>query len=195
MDTIQKEISHTIEVKKSKFITLFFPVHALNEIETLLKESRQTYKDATHYCYAYILEERKKCSDDGEPSKTAGMPILNVLEKQNLDHVLCIVIRYYGGIKLGAGGLVRAYSNAAKETIELAVTTPLIKMRYVVFAFPYSLEKNIEKEFHFEIISKKYLEEITYEAYVTEEELEQLKQLQVEFICVEPPMLRSKKES
>ncbi|MBS7020464.1 MAG: YigZ family protein [Firmicutes bacterium] len=194
MNTIISPISHTIEIKKSKFITLLFPVHTLKEIESHLSEAKKLYPNANHYCYAYILESQKRCSDDGEPSKTAGMPILNVLEKQNLDHILCIVIRYFGGIKLGAGGLVRAYSNAVTDSLSGVTTTKLIFMYRVQFSFPYTLEKVMNQEFQLELLSKDYLEEITYDAYITEEELIQLKQLLITFIKIDAPILRSKKE-
>ncbi|MBP3920623.1 MAG: YigZ family protein [Bacilli bacterium] len=104
-------------IKKSKFISYLFRVNCVDDISRYLNELRVKYKDATHICYAYILDNIKKCSDDGEPSKTAGMPILNVLESNNLNHVICIVIRYFGGVKLGANGLVRAYGNCCKEVI------------------------------------------------------------------------------
>ena len=108
---------NTIIINKSKFIALTYHLDNLNEINNLLDKVKKEYKDATHYCYAYILDNSEKCFDDGEPSGTAGLPILNVLKKENLNHVLCIVVRYFGGIKLGASGLIRAYSKATKEAI------------------------------------------------------------------------------
>ena len=108
---------NTIIINKSKFIALIYYIDNINEINNLLDKVKKEYKDATHYCYAYILDNSEKANDDGEPTGTAGLPILNVLKKENLNHVLCIVVRYFGGIKLGAGGLIRAYSNATKEVI------------------------------------------------------------------------------
>lgn len=106
-----------IVIKKSKFITLIYSVSSKEEIIDKINNIKHEYKDATHICYAYIINNQEKYDDNGEPSGTAGMPILNVLQKENLQNVLCIVVRYFGGIKLGAGGLVRAYSKACKESI------------------------------------------------------------------------------
>ncbi len=99
-------------INKSKFIGIVKKVYTKEEINNLLVDLRKQYKDATHICYAYVLNNEKKYSDDGEPTGTAGIPILDVLEKNNLDYTLAIVIRYFGGIKLGANGFVRAYSNS-----------------------------------------------------------------------------------
>ena len=107
-------------VKKSRFIAIIVPVNTKEEIENTLTFYKEVYLGANHYCYAYILDEKEKASDDGEPSKTAGVPILNVLKKQQLNHVLMIVIRYFGGIKLGTGGLTRAYTKATTDCLKFA---------------------------------------------------------------------------
>lgn len=104
------------EEKKSKFFSYYFDIQDANEIDAILADVRADNKHATHVCYAVKFEGGSfvcKCSDDGEPSGTAGRPILNVLEKQNKTNCMIIVVRYFGGIKLGAGGLVRAYTKAA----------------------------------------------------------------------------------
>lgn len=108
-----------ITIKKSKFITLICQINNINEINDKLENIKKEYKDATHYCYAYIIDNNIKASDDGEPSGTAGIPILNVLKKEKLNHVLCVVVRYFGGTKLGAGGLLRAYSKSTKSTLKI----------------------------------------------------------------------------
>ena len=113
--SIKENSNYQIEIKNSKFIGCLFKINCKEEVTQLLETVKNTYKDATHYCYAYILEDSQKASDDGEPGGTAGMPILNVLQSNNLINVLAVVIRYFGGIKLGAGGLLRAYSEAANE--------------------------------------------------------------------------------
>ena len=115
--TIQKEESVEIIEKKSRFIGQAFMVETTEQAEEILKQVKRKYYDAKHNCYAYrILEKEQilqRSSDDGEPSSTAGAPILNVLEKNKLVNVLIIVTRYFGGILLGTGGLVKAYSEAA----------------------------------------------------------------------------------
>ena len=120
--TIQKEIQAEVVEKKSKFIANLFPVQSVEEAEELIKSVKKKYHDARHNCLAYrILEDNKiveKSSNDGEPSGTAGAPMLNILEKNDLANVLIVVTRYFGGILLGTGGLVRAYSDSLLKAIE-----------------------------------------------------------------------------
>ena len=121
--TIENSTTATVEEKRSKFIANLFYVGNVEEAEEIIKQNKKKYYDARHNCYAYIIKDEmlvKKASDDGEPSGTAGSPILNVLEKNNLCNVLAIVTRYFGGILLGAGGLVRAYTEATIKAVELA---------------------------------------------------------------------------
>ena len=131
---IENNVINTIEIKKSKFITYLIKLDNVEEVEIKLNEIKKEYKDATHYCYAYIIQNKEKASDNGEPSGTAGVPILNVLKKNNLSNILCVVIRYFGGIKLGAGGLVRAYSNYCSEDIKctnIIKYVPILKIKIV----------------------------------------------------------------
>ncbi len=122
--TIKRDEITVIEEKRSKFIANIFYVENEEEVENIIKQIKKKYYDARHNCYAYIINEEgnilKRFSDDGEPSGTAGSPILNVIEKNNLCNVLIIVTRYFGGILLGAGGLVRAYTEAATRSVEKA---------------------------------------------------------------------------
>lgn len=108
------------EIKKSQFISILLPLKTKDEYKNHLKILIKTYPKATHYCYAYVFDEVRKSNDDGEPSGTAGKPILEVLLKHHLNKVLCVVIRYFGGIKLGAGGLLRAYVSGAVNVISKA---------------------------------------------------------------------------
>ena len=128
MKSIKAHLEQTIEIKRSLFHTHLFPIESLEAVEKNLLYLRKLYPDATHYCYAYLLgdhQEQQKYEDDGEPSGTAGMPILEVLKKHGLTNVLCVVVRIYGGIKLGAGGLVRAYAKGPSELIKKATFTYL----------------------------------------------------------------------
>ena len=122
--TIQKdEVAETPE-KKSKFIANLYYIQDVQDAETKIKEIRKIYHDARHHCIAYrVLESGnliEKSSDDGEPSGTAGAPMLNILQKNNLCNVLVVVTRYFGGILLGTGGLVRAYTEVTQKAIEMA---------------------------------------------------------------------------
>lgn len=109
----------TLEVKKSKFIAYYYEISSEDEIDIILDNIKKEHKKARHIPYAYKLFNTAKKSDDKEPGGTAGSPILNILEKNNLNNSLIVVVRYFGGIKLGAGGLIRAYSNAAREVIKI----------------------------------------------------------------------------
>lgn len=125
MKTIKQEhLEAEITEKKSKFIANVFYVKTREEAEEKIKEIRKKYYDARHNCYAYVIsltdEIIVKSSDDGEPRKTAGAPILNVINGNELSNILIVVTRYFGGILLGTGGLVKAYTNASLEALKKA---------------------------------------------------------------------------
>lgn len=110
--------TNTLEIKKSKFIAYYFEINNKEEALEILEKLKKEHKKARHIPYAYKIDQEIKKSDDKEPSGTSGMPILNMIEKNNLNHTLIAVVRYFGGIKLGAGGLIRAYGNAVKDVIK-----------------------------------------------------------------------------
>lgn len=130
MITIKDYIQSEIVEKKSKFIANIFFIESVEEAENKIKEIKKKYHDARHNCSSYrVLEEGKiieKSSDDGEPSGTAGGPMLNILQKRDLVNVVVIVTRYFGGILLGTGGLVRAYSDVTQNAIEEAEKQEII---------------------------------------------------------------------
>lgn len=121
--TIKNNSTAEIVEKKSKFIANAYYVESQEEAEEKLKEVKKKYNDARHNCYAYrVINEDtvvERCSDDGEPSGTAGAPMINILQKNNLCNILVVVTRYFGGILLGTGGLVRAYSESMNKALEL----------------------------------------------------------------------------
>ena len=161
-------------IKNSKFICQIYSINKEIEFNELLEKAKQKYPNATHYCYAYIIDNIKRESDDGEPSGTAGIPILQVLEKNNLNQVLCIVIRYFGKIKLGAGGLVRAYTKAATMCIKDHIIE-LIEGSIIEITFPYSLSKTIDYLLENSIImNKEFKEQIIYQVKITNETLKKL---------------------
>ena len=162
MKSIEKNTEKTYIINKSKFITKLYRINNEEETLNILDGLKKEYKDATHICYAYILENTKRFNDDGEPGGTAGMPILNVLENNELDYILAVVIRYFGGIKLGAGGLVRAYSNSVSETIKNNITEYMLG-KQIKITFDYNNVKEIDNLLKDEeIISKDFNEQITY---------------------------------
>ncbi len=108
----------TLEVKKSKFIAYYYEVNDVLEIKDILTNLKKEHKKAKHLPYAYKIDNLVKKSDDKEPTNTAGIPILNIIEKNSLNNCLIVVVRYFGGIKLGTGGLYRAYMDCTKEVIK-----------------------------------------------------------------------------
>ncbi len=172
MYSIKESIENTIIIKKSKFITKLIKVNSIDEVNKYLEEIKKEFKDSTHICYAYIVNGQEKCVDDGEPSGTAGLPILNILKKNNLTNVLAIVIRYFGGIKLGAGGLVRAYSNSVNDTLKLTEIIELEEGYLVELEFSYDQVKLVDYILNDKtIISKEYNDNIVYSFYLNKDEL------------------------
>ena len=104
--------------KKSRFIAYMYEIDSVDEAKDIINNLLKEHKKARHIPYAYKIDGQAKKSDDKEPNGTAGMPIYNIIEKKNLNHVLICVVRYFGGIKLGAGGLTRAYSNTVSNMLK-----------------------------------------------------------------------------
>lgn len=121
--TIAAAVEHEIVIKKSRFIAHAEPVGSVEEADAVITAMRKRFWDARHHCSAMVtglLGDQARSSDDGEPSGTAGVPMLEVLRRRALTDVVAVVTRYFGGVKLGAGGLVRAYSTAVSEALDLA---------------------------------------------------------------------------
>lgn len=175
MKSIQSNIQNEWIEKKSRFICLIYQVENKSEIDAYLKNVKSLYPNATHYCYAYILENNIRCSDNGEPTGSAGKPILNVLTSNHLDHVLAIVVRYFGGIKLGTGGLVRAYTKSVTMTLAKGTIIPLEKYKTITLTFSYAQEKKINHLLHLlPILNRIYQEEITYKIGCPQNQVEKL---------------------
>jgi uncharacterized YigZ family protein len=141
--TVRRPAEAEIKIKGSRFIGMIAPVSATEELTELVNACRKNHHDATHHCYAFRLGQDggiSRFSDDGEPSGTAGRPILSILEHSGLTNVLLIVVRYFGGEKLGTGGLVRAYTEAARAAVETAsvVIIPVLKDMRITFPYNYT---------------------------------------------------------
>lgn len=170
--TIRKQTENEIIINKSRFIAILIPISDVELVPLYLEEIKERYPDASHYCYAYRIDAAIKASDDGEPSKTAGMPMMNVLEKNGLNHILAVVVRYFGGIKLGAGGLVRAYSQSVVECLEICDIVYTKKAPYYRLSFDYSLIRQIDYIFKtkaIDIYIKDYQEQVHYECFILNE--------------------------
>lgn len=171
MKIIKNSITTEYIIQKSKFITKLYHVNNEEEITSILKQLKIEFKDATHICYGYIIDNVKRFQDDGEPSGTAGMPILNVIEQQNLNMILAVVIRYFGGIKLGAGGLVRAYSNAVSKALNETDIKDLLEGMEIEISLNYEDLKIIELLLKEETIINKTFDEkiiITFQTTISD---------------------------
>jgi uncharacterized YigZ family protein len=164
---IQGTYENTIIINKSKFIAQAFRVDSIEEIENILSNIRKKYYDATHNCYAYRLNDNiQKMSDDGEPAKTAGAPMLDVLVKQDVTNILVIVTRYFGGTLLGAGGLVRAYSSATSEVLKNATFYTLKPQKRFIITISYSSYQTLIKMLPYIQIEKtSFMSEVTIEGH------------------------------
>lgn len=182
MYVLKENVSNEIIIKKSKFICFLYNVQTEEEIDKILNKLKEEYKGATHYCYAYTLKNKQKYNDDKEPSGTAGMPMLDILLKNDLTNTLVVIIRYFGGIKLGAGGLVRAYSNTVTETLKKA--EKIEYKEYITIEVETDYE-NIKKLDYllkdYEIIEKKFDDKIIYKVKVTKEDEDNTKKILVGF--------------
>lgn len=175
MKTISEKITNELIIKNSKFITIIYPITSIENIQDLIDETKLVYPKATHYCYAYIINDIKRSSDDKEPSGTAGTPMLNVLTKENYTNILVITVRYFGGIKLGAGGLVRAYSKSVKEALNIATTIDLELGYRVQITASYSKQKELDYLLRNTLIIKKeYQEKIEYEVLISKDSIQVL---------------------
>lgn len=170
--SVRNTYENEIIINKSRFICVLVHLQSEKEVADNLELYREIYPDANHYCYAYIFDNKIKASDDGEPAKTAGMPMLNVLQKQELNHILAIVIRYFGGIKLGAGGLVRAYSQSVSQALLKAdLITYELRPLYKI-TFDYSFCKLVDyniKKMNIIVTNKTYEEKVSYTCFVNNE--------------------------
>lgn len=177
--TIKENASAEIVEKKSKFIANVFYVESKEEAENIIKQINKQYHDARHNCYAYrVLTEEgiaEKSSDDGEPSGTAGAPMLHILTKQNIVNVLVMVTRYFGGILLGTGGLVKAYTDSTKNAIARAELTKLEEGFLYQLEIKYTDLENLKyflKKNHIKIQKMAYLENVHLEIFVPENDIE-----------------------
>lgn len=166
MKTIKKAIQIEINVKKSQFICSLFPTRTKAESKAIIQKINEQYADATHNCTAYIVSDGEGFDDDGEPGGTAGKPMINVLRKNELHNVTAIVTRYFGGIKLGAGGLVRAYSKSVMEAIGEAEILEIEEYDVYNLLFEYSDIKIADSEVrnnNLEVIDKDYTDKVSYD--------------------------------
>lgn len=193
MYTIEKKYTYELIIKNSKFITLLYKINDIKDVEKYINETKNNYPDATHYCYAYIIDNLKKSSDDGEPSGTAGIPILKVLESNNMSNILVIIVRYFGGIKLGANGLIRAYTKCTANAIKEVNLLTLIDGINIDITFDYSRVKEIDYLLKDITINNKIFDkEITYNVNIEKSFLEKIKNNNIEFNIIKSIKIEKK---
>ena len=160
--TIQDKREGIYTEKRSKFLAFAHPVETIDEIKDLLTDYKKKYYDARHVCYAYMLGPERtdfRANDDGEPSSTAGKPILGQINSRELTNILVVVIRYFGGVKLGTSGLIVAYREAAAEALSAATVIEKTIEETVTFTFPYVMMNSVMrvvKELNPRIVEQKY---------------------------------------
>jgi uncharacterized YigZ family protein len=147
--TLKRSATIEYTIRKSRFISLAQPVQSKEEVEQLLQAIRKQHPQANHHCYAYVINaQQQKASDDGEPQGTAGRPILDIIKAKQCIYTAVIVTRYFGGIKLGKGGLVRAYQQAAQLALEEAGIGQKQLYQKVLLRFPYECLGTVEYQLH-----------------------------------------------
>jgi len=170
--TIAQGGQHEIEILKSRFICTVERVNDETEARAFLETLRKQYWDANHNCYAYVIGElgmAQKASDDGEPSGTAGVPMLEVLRKRQITDVIAVVTRYFGGTKLGAGGLIRAYGRAVSETIDTVGIVERRPLTILEMTTDYTTAGRLEYAFHgspFTTSDIRYGADVTFVAHL-----------------------------
>jgi len=168
-----------IVIKKSRFICILMPLNQIQDIETGRDEAKQKYPGANHYCFAYRLRQDgsllERCSDDGEPGGTAGWPMLNVLAQKDLENIMAIVVRYFGGTLLGTGGLVKAYTRSVLSALDKARIIHMEYSQKIMLTLDYNCYGSFEKHFHSiiaDITDIQYADHIKLEIWVAIDKLD-----------------------
>ena len=178
MNTILNEATTTIIINKSTFTTHIKQVTTLEAAKGYINEIRKQYPNATHHVSAYTIGKTGEYGhycDDGEPSGTAGLPVLDVFRKNAITNFVCVVTRYFGGIKLGAGGLVRAYSKAASETLKQMEIIPIINYQTLQLVFHYSYFDLIENRLQrYSILNRSFDQNVKLFIQIPETQLKQV---------------------
>ena len=155
---------HELVIKKSRFIACVEPMTGREEAQARVTQLKAEHPDAAHVCWALLTGGQSAANDDGEPGGTAGRPMLDVLRHQDLQGVMASVVRYFGGVKLGAGGLVRAYTNAVAQALLTADKIPLIKQAQLACSVPYALEGLVRREVE---LARAQLQQVSHGSVVT----------------------------
>lgn len=182
--TLKHAVSARLNIKKSEFITYAYPVTSREQAMFHVEQLRAQYVDARHHCWAYIIGDPDNTTsagfdDDGEPNGTAGRPILNVLQHKSIGNVIIIVVRYFGGIKLGAGGLTRAYAGSAQAAVDAMVLLPYVPMAQVKILAEFATEaqcRYVVEDLGGHIDDVTYSKQVTLTVTLAKADIEHLKE-------------------
>ena len=167
MLSVKEYTQNTIIIKKSEFVCHLIPCSDIDQAKELIE--KYSDKNATHNCVAYIIGTHERANDDGEPSQTAGMPMLNVLKMKGLTNIIAIVTRYFGGIKLGAGGLTRAYTQSVSEALKEAeiVEKELVDLYEITIDYSFTRKfEHLLKQYNIKCIHQEYTDRVSYQCYL-----------------------------
>ena len=182
--TLKHAVSARLDIKKSEFIAYAYPVTSREQAMFYVEQLRVKYADARHHCWAYIIGDPNNTTsagfdDDGEPNGTAGRPILNVLQHKSIGNVIIIVVRYFGGIKLGAGGLTRAYAGSAQAAVDEMVLLPYVPMAQVQIIAEFATEaqcRYVVEDLGGHIDDVTYSKQVTLTVTLAEADIDHLKE-------------------
>ncbi|WP_201550423.1 YigZ family protein [Psychrobacter sp. DD43] len=182
--TLKRAVTARLEIKKSAFITYAYPVTSREQAMFHVEQLREQYTDARHHCWAYIIGDPNNTTsagfdDDGEPNGTAGRPILNVLQHKSIGNVIIIVVRYFGGIKLGAGGLTRAYAGSAQAAVDEMILSPYVPIITVEILAEFATEaqcRYVVESLNGIIENVAYSKQVTLTVTLAEANIEHLKE-------------------
>lgn len=175
--TITAPTEGIFKEKGSKFLAFAYPLSSENEAREKIEFLRKQFHDARHHCYAYMLglkEQQWRANDDGEPGHSAGDPILGQIRSRGLTNCLVVVVRYFGGTKLGVGGLINAYKTAAEDALEKGKVITIYSKTRFNLKFPYPMTAEVERilnAFEIEYVEKSYTTDCKYTAYIKDEEV------------------------
>ncbi len=173
---IKEIVAHEMVINRSRFIALAYPLTNEKDYQTCLEDAKIRYPKATHYTHAFVYGPRGEhahMDDDGEPSRTAGLPIYDVLRHHDVTNIMIIVVRYFGGIKLGAGGLIRAYASVSAELLNDIVRYEMKRVYRYMFTFPYALAGKLDQLFDANgvVIHRSFSDTLTYECLLNEDNI------------------------
>lgn len=178
MNTIKGEIVNTIEINKSSFITYLKAASIVEDAKDYVEYVKALHPNATHHIVVMTIGktgEYGQANDDGEPSGTAALPALDVFRTNNITNFVCVIVRYFGGIKLGAGGLVRAYSRSASEALKLLPIIPIIEYTNILLNFDYSFLNLLENRLNnVEIINKSFSDSVSFIIKVPKDNVQEI---------------------